>query len=183
MFLGGKDLRRLPLLARKEELRGVLPKPPLLAYSAHRPEWGTKCFKEAEHGLEGIMAKRAASPYLSGQRSGDWLKIKAARRQEVVIAGFTAHRLSRPCFGSLGLAVREGNAWRYVGHVGTGFSHALLRQLHGRLLALRTDRSPYKQRVKDGAMTTCVKPRLVAEVKFTEWTAAGERCDTPPSSA
>jgi bifunctional non-homologous end joining protein LigD len=108
MFLDGKDLRLLPLRARKEKLRGILPKHPLLAYSAHRPECGTKYFKEAEtHGLEGIMAKRAVSPYLSGQRSGDWLKIKTARRQEVVIAGFTAPRRTRPCFGSLVLAVRE----------------------------------------------------------------------------
>jgi bifunctional non-homologous end joining protein LigD len=72
------------------------------------------------------------------------------------------------------LAVREGNGWRYVGHVGTGFSHAVLRQLYDRMLPLRTDRSPFKQRVKDEAVTTWVKPKLVAEVKFTEWTAAGE---------
>jgi bifunctional non-homologous end joining protein LigD len=101
-FLDGKDLRELPLLARKEKLRGMLPKHPLLAFSAQRPQHGTKHFKEAEkRGLEGIMAKRAANPYLSGQRSGDWLKIKTARRQEVVIAGFTAPRRSRPCFGAL----------------------------------------------------------------------------------
>jgi bifunctional non-homologous end joining protein LigD len=175
MFLDGKDVRQLPLLARKKMLRALLPKHPILAFSPHRPEWGTKYFKEAEkHGLEGIMAKRAASPYLSGQRSGDWLKIKTARRQEVVIAGFTAPRRSRPCFGALVLAVREGTVWRYVGHVGTGFSHAVLRELHERLLALRTDRSPFKQLVKDEAVTTWVKPKLVAEVKFTEWTAAGE---------
>jgi len=175
MFLDGNDLRRLPLLARKEKLRGILPKHPLLAFSAHRPEWGTKYFKEAEkRGLEGIMAKRAASPYLSGQRSRDWLKIKTARRQEVVIAGFTAPRRSRPCFGALVLAVREGKAWRYVGHVGIGFSHAVLRQLYDLMLPLRTDRSPFKQRVKDEAVTTWLKPKLVAEVKFTEWTAAGE---------
>jgi bifunctional non-homologous end joining protein LigD len=173
--LDGKDLRQLPLLARKEKLRGILPKHPLLAFSAHRPEWGTKYFKEAEtHGLEGIMAKRAASPYLSGQRSRDWLKIKTARRQEVVIAGFTAPRRTRPCFGALVLAVREGTAWRHVGRVGTGFNHAVLRQLYDRMQPLRTDRSPFKQRVKDEAVTTWVKPKLVAEVKFTEWTAAGE---------
>jgi bifunctional non-homologous end joining protein LigD len=152
-----------------------MPKHPLLAFSTHRPEWGTKYFKEAEeHGLEGIMAKRAASPYLSGQRSGDWLKIKTARRQEVVIAGFTAPRRTRPCFGALVLAVREGNGWRYVGHVGTGFSHAVLRQLYDRMQPLRTDRSPFKQRGKDEAVTTWAKPKLVAEVKFTEWTSAGE---------
>ena len=91
-----------------------------------------------------------------------------------MIAGFTAPRRSRPYFGSLVLAVREGSEWRYVGHVGTGFSHATLKELHGKLSPLRTGSSLFRQRVKDAAVTTWVKPRLVAEVKFTEWTAAGE---------
>ena len=68
------------------------------------------------------------------------------------------------------LAVREGNAWRYAGHVGTGFSHAMLEELHARLSPLRTSSSPFKGRVKDEATTTWVKPKLVGEVKFTEWT-------------
>ena len=120
------------------------------------------------------MAKRANSPYRSGQRSSDWLKIKTARRQEAVIVGFTAPRRSRPFFGALVLAVRDGRVWRYVGHVGTGFNHATLEDLHEKLWPLRTDASPFRERVKDQALTTWVKPRLVAEVKFTEWTEAGE---------
>ena len=175
MFLDGADVRGLSLLERKERLRRLIPKHPLLALTAHRAEHGTKYFKEAQkQGLEGIMAKRAASPYLSGQRSGDWLKIKTARRQEVVIAGFTAPRRTRPYFGALVLAVRRDNGWRYIGHVGTGFTHATLRDLYQRLLRLRTGRSPFKERVKNEAATTWVKPQLVAEVKFTEWTSAGE---------
>jgi bifunctional non-homologous end joining protein LigD len=175
MFVDGADVRGLPLLERKERLRRLIPRDPLLAFSAHRAEQGTRYFKEAhKQGLEGIMAKRAASPYLSGQRSGDWLKIKTARRQEVVIAGFTAPRRTRPYFGSLVLAVRRDDGWRYIGHVGTGFTHATLRDLYQRLLPLRTGRSPFKERVKDEAVTTWVKPQLVAEVKFTEWTSAGE---------
>jgi len=70
--------------------------------------------------------------------------------------------------------VREKDGWRYAGHVGTGFSHAMLEELHGKLWPLRTKSSPFKQRVKDGATTTWVKPKLVGEVKFTEWTAGGE---------
>ena len=124
--------------------------------------------------LEGIMAKRAASRYLSGARSKDWLKIKTGKRQEVVIVGFTAPKRSRPHFGALVLAVREGKAWRYAGHVGTGFSHAMLEELHAKMVPLRTAGSPFKERVKDEAVTTWVKPKLVAEVKFTEWTSAGE---------
>ena len=108
MFLGGEDLRGLPLVERKERLKAILPKDPLLIYSEHWPEHGKRLFKEAAKlGLEGIMAKRAQSRYLSGARSKDWLKIKAGKRQEVVIVGFTAPRRSRPYFGALVLAVRE----------------------------------------------------------------------------
>ena len=120
------------------------------------------------------MAKRADSKYLSGTRSTDWLKIKTAKRQEVVVVGFTAPQRSRQYFGSLALAVRERAAWRYVGHVGTGFSRTMLADLYDKLSSLRTDSSPFKEHVKHEKATTWVKPRLVAEVKFTEWTAAGE---------
>jgi bifunctional non-homologous end joining protein LigD len=120
------------------------------------------------------MAKRAESKYLSGARTKDWLKIKTGRRQEVVIVGYTAPRRSRPYFGALVLALRDGKTWRYIGHVGTGFSHALLEDLHGKLSKLRTPSSPFTRRVKDEAVTTWVKPRLVGEIKFTEWTSAGE---------
>src|SRR5688572_10748313 len=91
MFAGREDLRGLPLIERKTRLRRILPRQPLLAFSAHRPASGVAFFEEAQaSGLEGIMAKRASSPYRSGARTADWLKIKTARRQEVVIAGFTA---------------------------------------------------------------------------------------------
>jgi bifunctional non-homologous end joining protein LigD len=131
-----------------------------LSFSEHYPEHGIELFKAAEkEGLEGIMAKRASSPYRSGERSTDWLKIKTAHRQEAVIVGFTAPRRSRPHFGALVLAVRDGKAWRYIGHVGTGFSHTVLEDLHGKLWPLRTDASPFKQRVKDEAVTTWVKPK------------------------
>src|SRR5262245_35532127 len=131
MFLDGADVRGLSLLERKERLRRLIPRHPLLAFSAHRPQHGTKYFEEAQkQGLEGIMAKRAASPYLSGQRSGDWLKIKTARRQEVVIAGFTAPRRTRPYFGALVLAVGRDSGWRYIGHRGTGFAHGNWRDLY-----------------------------------------------------
>jgi bifunctional non-homologous end joining protein LigD len=175
MFLDGDDLRGLPLVERKKRLKAVLPKDPLLIYSEHSMVQGKRLFKEAEKlGLEGIMAKRADSRYLSGTRSKDWLKIKTGRRQEAVIVGFTAPRRARPRFGALVLAVAEGNDWRYVGHVGTGFSHAMLEELYSKMLPLRTASSPFKQRVKDEATTAWVKPKLVAEVKFTEWTSGGE---------
>jgi bifunctional non-homologous end joining protein LigD len=175
MFQDGDDLRDLPLLERKNRLKSILPKHKLIAFSRHRTTFGTKFFQEADRqGLEGIMAKRADSKYQSGTRTDNWLKIKTSKRQEVVIAGFTAPRRTRPFFGALTLALREGKGWRYIGHVGAGFSHESLKELHGKLIKLKRARSPFAAKVKDEAVTTWVKPELVAEVKFTEWTSSGE---------
>ena len=175
MFAEGEDLRSLPLLERKMRLKAIIPRHKLIAFSSHRKGSGKKFFAEAERKrLEGIMAKRAESPYSSGIRTADWLKVKTAQRQEVVIAGFTAPRRTRPFFGALVLAVREVNAWRYIGHVGTGFSHKTLEELHGKLAKLATTKSPFLAKVKDEAVTTWVRPSLVAEVKFAEWTSKGE---------
>ena len=93
MFQDGEDRRGLPLTEHKKRLKAILPKHKLVVYSRHRLASGTKFFEEAERkGLEGIMAKRADSKYLSGARTDNWLKIKTSKRQEVVIAGFTAPR-------------------------------------------------------------------------------------------
>ncbi len=175
MFANGEDLRKLPLLQRKKRLKAILPRDKLIAFSFHRKRNGRRSFAEAERkGLEGIMAKRADGPYTSGSRTADWLKIKTAKRQEVVIAGFTAPRRTRPYFGALVLAVRQAGAWRYIGHVGTGFSYKTLQELHSRMIKLKTAKSPFPDKVKDQAATTWVKPSLVAEVKFAEWTSKGE---------
>ena len=175
MFLNGEDLRGLTLLERKKRLKDILPRHKLIAFSRHRKTFGTKFFEEAERkGLEGIMAKRAESTYISGGRTTDWLKIKTAKRQEVVIAGFTAPRRTRPFFGALVLALHENDGWRYIGHVGTGFSHKTLEELYGKLMKLKSAKSPFPAKVKDEAATTWVEPSLVAEVKFTEWTSSGE---------
>jgi bifunctional non-homologous end joining protein LigD len=174
-FENGEDLRKRPLLERKKRLKTMLPHDKLIAFSRHRGANGTKFFAEAERrGLEGIMAKRADSAYVSGSRTANWLKIKTAKRQEVVIAGFTAPRRTRPFFGALVLAVRQDDTWRYIGHVGTGFSHKTLEELHARLVKLKIPKSPFPAKVKDEAVTTWVRPTLVAEVKFAEWTSKGE---------
>ena len=138
MFLDGEDLRDLTLLdaksCSKTFCRAISSSPSAVTAKAS----GTKFFEEAERkGLEGIMAKRAESTYRSGIRTDDWLKIKTSKRQEVVIAGFTAPRRTRPFFGALVLAVREKDSWRYIGHVGTGFSHKTLGELHGKLMPLK----------------------------------------------
>jgi bifunctional non-homologous end joining protein LigD len=174
-FENGEDLRKRPLLERKKRLKAILPRDKLIAFSRHRETNGAKFFAEAERkGFEGIMAKRADSAYASGRRTADWLKIKTAKRQEVVIAGFTAPRRTRPFFGALVLAVREDDTWRYIGHVGTGFSHKTLEELHAKLVKLKIAKSPFPGKVKDERMTTWVRPSLVAEVKFAEWTSKGE---------
>lgn len=175
MFLDGVDLRGMTLLERKAALKKILPKHGPIRYSEHRLEHGKKYFAEAKKKKEeGIMAKRAASLYFSGKRTTEWQKIKTGARQEVVIVGFTSPRRSRKYFGSLALAVREKGGWKYVGHVGTGFDEKMLQHLHAQLVPLRTDKSPFDRKTKYAATTTWVKPKLVGEVKFTEWTASGE---------
>ena len=94
--------------------------------------------------------------------------------QEVVIVGYTAPRRSRKYFGALVLAVRTGSNWRYVGHAGTGFDKELLRSLYEKMQPLKTQAKPFNVQVKDEAQTTWLQPRLVGEVKFTEWTTGGE---------
>lgn len=175
LYLDDKDLRGKTLLERKGALEKILPKSPLLLYSAHVVEEGIEAFNRAKRAHEeGVMAKLSISLYHSGMRTRDWLKVKASQEQEVVIVGFTAPRGSRKYFGALVLAVREGTGWRYVGRAGTGFDTKTLRTVYDTLVPLITDKKPIPQKVPDAGNTSWVKPKLVAEVKFTEWTAAGE---------
>jgi bifunctional non-homologous end joining protein LigD len=175
LYLDGKDLRGKPLLERKQLLDQILPKSRLLLYSAHVAGDGIKAFNRAARaGEEGVMAKLASGRYYSGVRTREWLKVKASQEQEVVIVGFTAPRRSRKYFGALVLAVRDGKHWKYAGRAGTGFTQAGLRDLHAKLTPLITKVKPIPEKVPDEGSTTWVKPKLVAEAKFTEWTAAGE---------
>ena len=175
LYLGRKDLRYLPQLERKEALEATLPQDPLLEYSTYVVGKGIAAFHRAECAHEeGLVAKLASGLYYSGRRTREWLKIRASQGQEVVIVGFTVPGGSRQYFGSLVLAVREGSGWRYVGRVGTGFDHATLKSVHSKLVPLITDSKPVPEKVPDAAKTTWVKPKLVAEVKFTEWTSKGE---------
>jgi len=177
LFVGGRDIRRKPLLERKEILKALLPSDPLLRYSDHVAEFGKREFAEAQRAHEeGVIAKRMAGLYYSGVRTREWLKFKAVHEQEVVIVGYTEPRRSRKYFGSLALAVRDkaNKRWVYAGHVGTGFDQELLKSLYGKMQPLRTGKKPFDQKVKDENMTTWLIPKLVGEVKFTEWTSKGE---------
>ena len=177
LFAGGNDIRGKPLLERKEILKALLRRDPLLRYSKHVAEFGKREFARAQrHHEEGIIAKRAAGLYYSGKRTREWLKFKAVHEQEVVIVGCTQPRRSRKYFGSLVLAVRdkEKKRWVYAGHVGIGFDQAALKSIYETMLPLRTDKKPFEQKVKDENATTWLIPKLVGEVKFTEWTSESE---------
>ena len=175
LYLDGMDTRKLKLIERKAALKAILPKSKLLLYSAHVARKGIAAFERAKRaGEEGVMAKLASSRYHSGVRTRDWLKVKAHQEQEVVIVGFTAPRRSRKYFGALVLAVREDGAWAYVGRAGTGFDAARLRDIHALMAPLFTDKKPVVAKVPNERSTTWIKPKLVAEVKFTEWTTGGE---------
>jgi bifunctional non-homologous end joining protein LigD len=175
MSVDGTDVRNRPLVERKRLLRSILPRVPAIRFSRHVAATGVRCFRAARRkGLEGIMAKRSASRYRSGRRTRDWLKIKTSRRQEVVIVGFTAPRKSRKHFGALVLALREKGGWRYAGHAGTGFTAESLATIHRRLRPLIRKSKPFDQKIPNEAHTTWVRPRLVCEVKFTEWTRGGQ---------
>lgn len=170
----GKSIMHLPLLERKEILKKVLPKSKIIRYSDHVNGDGIKFFsKVVEMGLEGVIAKRASSTYQSGKRSRDWLKIKNHNTQETVIAGYTAPRGSREYFGALVLGIFKDGKLEYVGHTGTGFTSAVLRDVYEQMIPLRRDKSPFSSKVPVNGSVTWVDPVLVCEVKFTEVTADG----------
>lgn len=175
LFVDGNDMRKKPLLLRKEKLRVLVPRDPLLLYSAHVRQFGKKAFAKAKkRNEEGVMAKRAAGLYYSGRRTREWLKIKTGNEQEAVVVGFTKPRKTRKHFGSLVLAVYKRGALAYVGHSGGGFTQAMLKDLHAGMLKLKTNKKPFAQKIKWEKDTTWIRPRLVCEVRFTEWTSRGE---------
>ena len=177
LFLDGRDLRPEPLLARKKELARLLEgRRGALRYSEHFDEPGQKVYERAcRMALEGIVSKRKQAPYTAG-RGQAWLKVKCVARQEFVIGGYTDPEGARVEFGSLLLGVHEPDGRLvYAGRVGTGFSRATLAALGKRLRKLGQRGSPF---AADGPRPPTrgahwVKPVLVAEVAFTEWTRDG----------
>ena len=168
LFLDGRDLRREPLLERKRWLRSIIGRHALIRYSSHSRQHGIAEFEKAQRaGEEGIIAKRAVGLYYSGQRTREWLKIKATHEQEAVIVGFTAPRGTREYFGSVVLGVYHKGKLVYVGHSGGGFSREMLKTLHTRMMKLKTDKKPFAG-VPHEDQITWITPRLVCQVKFTE---------------
>ncbi len=172
----GEDLRALPLRERKARLRRALDFRDPVRFTPHRNgEHGEQLYREAcERGLEGVIAKRADSPYLSGGRSRDWLKLKCHAEQELVIGGYTAPKGSRTEFGALLVGYYDAaGTLRYAGKVGTGFDHHTLRTLGQRLRAFEQDESPFERFKPIPPGTHWVRPELVAQIGFGEWTRDG----------
>jgi bifunctional non-homologous end joining protein LigD len=167
----GEDLRPLPLRERKARLRRALEFGGPVHFNPHRNgEHGEELYRDAcRRGLEGVIAKLADSPYRGG-RSRDWLKLKCHAEQELVIGGFTAPKGSRTEFGALLVGYYEDGALRYAGKVGTGFDQRTLAELGKRMRALEQERSPFEpfQPIPPGARW--LRPELVAQVGFAEWT-------------
>ncbi len=173
LALDGRDLRALPLEQRKECLALLLPARGVVRYGDHVLEHGREFFDAAaEQRLEGIVAKRRESPY-TGKRSRDWLKLKCQLRQEFVIGGSTAPQGSRAHLGALHLGLYEGERLAYVSKVGTGFDDRILRLISERLAPLRRASSPFDTGTPSGRGHHWVEPKLVCEVRFTEWTKDG----------
>jgi bifunctional non-homologous end joining protein LigD len=178
LMLDDRDLRRLPLVDRKECLRLLVPPLGTARYGDHIVGEGRAFFDAAsEQRLEGIVAKRAKSLYTGG-RTRDWVKIKCQRRQEFVIGGYTDPRGSRGYFGALHLGLYEGPASAprlvYVSKVGTGFDEARLKVIRERLRPLGRETPPFDAgAIPTGRGHHWVEPRLVCEVRFSDWTEDG----------
>jgi bifunctional non-homologous end joining protein LigD len=171
LYLDGYSLLKVDLDRRKELLAQVIQPSDRLRISEHFPGKGTVLLEAArQQQLEGIVAKRAKSCYIQ-KRSREWLKIKITQRQECVIGGYTDPRGSRENFGSLvlGLYDKQGRLVP-VGQAGSGFTHASHAKMWEKLRALETKQSPFYGKVDSPRRVHYVKPELVAEIKFTEWT-------------
>ncbi len=171
LYLDGEDWRRMPVEDRKRKLASLITAGDALRYSDHYEEHGKALFEIAQNkGLEGIVAKRRASIY-EERRSRDWLKIKIRHRLECVVGGFTQPEGSRAHFGSLvlGLYDKQGRLI-HVGQAGSGFDQKSLSEIWKTLKSLETQKNPFYGEVEALRKVSWVKPELVAEIEYAEWT-------------
>jgi len=177
LHLDGSDLTGARLENRKAELAALFRKAGKAAeplrYSDHVVGGGPQVFAKAcRLGLEGIVSKRRDAVY-RGTRSRDWLKVKCSKRQEIVIGGYTEPAGTRVGLGALLGGVHEGGRLVYAGKIGTGFSDRTLRDLKASLAARERSSCPFAERPSGVGRAHWVKPDLVAEVSFSEWTDDG----------
>ncbi len=175
LYLDGYDLRRAPLLERKAKLSQLIRPGGILRYSEHFPN-GLDLFEAAQKtGLEGILAKRADSVYQE-KRSSDWLKIKITSTVDCVVGGWTDPEGSREFFGSLVLGLyNKKKQLLHVGQVGTGFDREKLKSIHSLLVKNQSKKDPFHGDVDvDMRHVHWIKPSLVAEIKYAEWTEGAD---------
>jgi bifunctional non-homologous end joining protein LigD len=175
-YLDGHDLRDVPLESRRALLEQLMKKAGTdqVRFSAEFGDDPVELVTAAcKIGLEGIIGKRRDSRYVS-RRSPEWIKLKCGQRQEFVIGGYTDPQGARKGIGALLLGTyNKDGVLQYAGNVGSGFNHASLNDLKEKLSAIETDVSPFPPRAVAGRKHHWVKPVLVAEVSFSEWTSAG----------
>ncbi len=174
LWIDGVDVRALDLLTRKRLLRATVVLHDPIRFTTHRNTDGEALLREAcAKGWEGLVAKRRGSAY-AAKRSRDWLKLKCTHGQELVVGGFTAPRRSRVEFGALLVGYFDGDRLVYAGKVGTGFDTDTLHDLGAQMRKLATDAPPFADaaeiRERD---VTWIKPKLVAQIGFSEWTRDG----------
>ncbi len=176
LYLDGYDLRGVDLRHRKELLGNIFRPSQEVRLVDHFETEGERVYQAAvENGLEGVMAKQSDSRYESGERSGSWLKMKSALSDEFVIGGYTTGQGSRAhSFGALLLGYYDDKGkLKFAGHVGTGLDERSLGDLKKKLDELRIDRCPFTEVPETNTPAVWVRPKLVAEVKFSEWTQDG----------
>jgi len=170
MYADGYDLRKAPLVARKELLQKVLTGNGKVHYSEHIEEKGEELFEAARaRGLEGIIAKIKDSTY-SGTRTSSWLKLKIVNELDAVVAGYTEGRGSRKYFGALVLGLYAGRELKFIGSVGTGFDEGTQKSIFDKLQELRIAECPFERAPALREKVDWVKPELVARVKYANWT-------------
>jgi len=173
-WLDGYDLTGLELLDRKRALRAAFSFGGPIRYAEHRVREGEEFYREVcARGLEGLIAKRASSPYVH-RRSPDWLKFKCVAEQELVIGGWTDPEGGRAEFGALLVGHYQDGTLVYAGKVGTGYDEATLQDLGARLRRLARSSSPFGRGRPPERGTHWVQPKLVAQFGFTEWTRDGK---------
>jgi DNA ligase D-like protein (predicted ligase) len=174
LHLNGKCTTDIPLTWRKRLLRNAIDFSDPLRNTAHRVADGIGAYRAAcQRGDEGVIAKLADSTY-DGRRSPSWLKFKCVRDQEFVVGGYTAPKGSRIGLGALLIGYHDGRDLVYAGKVGTGFDEATLRSLHERLTAIEQDATPFTRGLVREPGVRWVRPELVAQIGFTEWTRDGK---------
>jgi len=180
--LDGKDLMPLPLRRRKQLLKLLLRgRNDKLRLSPALEGSPNRIWKEVQQlGLEGVMAKREDSRYEPDRRSGAWLKIKTGGEQEFVIGGYTAPKRSRQFFGAVLVGYYKNGQLTFASKVGTGFDAHALKSLYEKFRKLKSDRCPFEAGISSEysqpelGRCSCLKPQLVCQIKFAEWTQDGK---------